>query len=299
MKTPTFPFTYESVEKELCDRRLTLARSVMGHSYYRRVGSVVLKRPGSWDVDGGALVVLDRHRRVVHRFDGLETSYGECRVAGESVSEMGAEGFVRSSMWPYESLGSEFSIVVSSHVDYRDVTVPRLLKTLRRSGLADDAVTVVVCGEKMDEGERQVDGVRHVFVHWDMRGFAGLAAGTSGSDYALLLHDTCSVDMDFLERVGAVDVGMPHDVILASNDNEIGLYSKRVIGAFDMEHETLKGFMRRRVQDVAISWTVMEGGVRTLAEKDVYGGGVKRIPVVYDGMGVRKFVGPRASGGRP
>jgi len=298
MKTPTFPFTHESVQEELCDRRLTLARNIKGNSYYRRMGSLTLTHPGDWDVDGGALLVLDQKDRVLHRLDGLEAGYGGCRIVGEDVTSASSKGFARVAIWPYEPLGTDFSVAVSSHVDYHEQTMPRLLKSLARAGVESGDVEVVVCGARKDPREEERDGVRFVFVPWDMQGFAGLAAEGKGNKYVLLLHDTCSVDEGFAERVMAVDVGVPHDIILASNDNEIGLYSSWLTGQLSLEDAKPKGFMKR-LRQIARSWSVMEGARRSLGEKDVYGGGVKREVVAYDGLGVRKFFGVSESGGRP
>jgi hypothetical protein len=306
MKTITFPFTADSVKAELCGRRLTLARHVMEKAQFKRQGSIELAADGiGWKVDGGALVVLDDRGRPIHRFDGVEVRYGCVYLDGESVSESSTRGFVRSVLYPYVALEQDFSVVVSSHVDYCELTIPRLRKSLLAAGMAKEKIAVVVCCERKDPRDEVRDGTLHRFVSWDLHGFSGLALGSEVvSDgrppYVVLLHDTCSVDQDFISKVGAVDVGLPHDVILAADGKEIGLWATRfILPQKPCDTWGSPTGLLGRLLDSARSYSVMEGGIRDLGEKDVYGGGKNRRVMAYDSLGIRKYVGMATSGGKP
>jgi hypothetical protein len=309
-----FPFNKSIVEGQWGAKKLSLCRHILSTSLFEPVGEVVLEKTGhvsgcttgSWEVDKGILTVKDvRDKPSVH-FDGLETKNGIVYLDGEMLECASQQGFVRAVMYPYDYMGEHnYDVVVSSHVDYVDITVPRVLRTLHRAGFKGH-ITVVVCGSRHEKVETDctlgMDNVTYRYVNWNALGFAGLMAHDIESEapYMVLLHDTCDVTPEFCKLMSAIDVGAAPDIILAQKDWEVGIYSKSFIRDCGIDIPTAKNNkLHEQLIEAANLWTILPGRPRDAGMKDVYGGGTQRQVFYHDSMGVRKYRTDRATGAKP
>jgi hypothetical protein len=251
---------------------------------------------------------LERDGTLHCGFDGLECRGGAVYAVGRRSDAEPKHGFGRTVLYEKRALGpADFGVLVSSHVDYEKSTVEPLLKSLRKAGFDMARVLVVVDGDKKwaDWGDDRGDGVKVLRSDLDAMGFCALAeAGRKDApEYSLLVHDTCEFERDFSERMAKVDVGLGQDVALLMPPEagcEMGLYSARFVKECGVDlagtrpGQLFGAFMRQ-----ARVVTVVGGKVEVAGEKDVYGSGTKRRVVRMPAVGLRKYQGRSARGGRP
>ena len=247
-------------------------------------------------------------RSCLCEFYGLECRGRSVYAVGHRMDVEERHGFGRTVLYEKRLLRPEdCKVCVSSHVGYESKTLEPLLKSIRKTGFGMDKVVVIVDGDpRWNEwaGKRD-DGVTVLHSNADAMGFAGLLAvgRCAESEYWLLVHDTCEFERDFVGRMSGVDVGLLPDIVFLcppSQGNEMGLYSGAFVSECGVDisatrpGELLGAFMHRvRVMVVA------SGKVEVAGEKDVYGSGFPRKVVRMASVGVRKFVGKHARGGRP
>jgi hypothetical protein len=134
-------------------------------------------------------------------------------------------------------------------------------------------------------------------------GFTGLAAlDTAGKKYWLLLHDTCDADEDLKGKLESLDVGLDPDAILfeAMGDVlEIGLYRSQFVEATKDVMKDKPGRILQQMRESATVSVVLDVSAKDEGDKDVYGGGITRSVISMPKVGIKKFQGRRASGGRP
>jgi len=298
------PFTTDSVKKEICGRTMVLGHRRLGrHAVERTRELVLLSAPGSndvkWEVVDGAVLILDDRMVPTHVANAVEVANGRAFLSGDALRTAGE----RMVMYERSPLGEDFRVFVSSHVAYEDVAVPKLLRSLEREGVRRQSVTVVVAE---CDGEPSTDrGYIRVPVRSNFMGCTALLHLLDYScelpaSYALVLHDTCEVAPGFAAAIGAVDVGLPYDLV--EGMREISLWSKQFLerlrnssllggSASPYEVFTEVGAMCRLSRNV--------GEPTLLKVRDVYGAGVKRKVFELPELAVRKFLGDAMTGGRP
>jgi hypothetical protein len=210
-------------------------------------------------------------------------------------------GFVRSVLYPYQMLGQNFRICISSHVDYVSA-LDRLFRSLNRIKFPKDNVTVVVGGAGAVSEETR-DGWKLSYVPRNLDGFIALTTLPLDWDgWYLLLHDTCEVAEDFIPRASQVDVGLTYDMILPSlAPCEIGFYSSAFIrlladrdvftGKTPVTLDLLKKHSRLYHSSVST--------VRHVATKDVYGTGIMRDVLYLDSIGIKKYRRVKGAAAKP
>jgi hypothetical protein len=305
----SFPFDDGSVMAELVGREMVFCRHLLSNSKFEPLGTIVLGPDhsvsgavaGRWSVSDGAIQVSSGSGSgAVVEFNGLETTGGgEVYLDGEMFLESSQKGFVRAVLYPTRKLGDGYVVAISSHVDYADVTLPRILRTIRRSGCAAKTLAVI-CGADGSR-EEESDGCERWYVPWNAMGFAGLAvASRVGSPYILLLHDTCDVQESFPKVMEGIDVGLPYDAVLAADDLEIGIWRTGfVVGTGIDVWATPPGRLMSRFKGSFRMWKSFQETPRDGGMKDIYGGGNARRVFYYDSFGIRKYRTDKASGAKP
>lgn len=303
----TIPFTHESIREQFCGKAIVMYRNELTSPKYRRIGGITLTEDGAvtgdgidgWEAGGGILFLLNQGQ-VKYRIDSLEVTNGVAHAMGEALHEAHSlySKIVLSIKQP-----PQFSICISSHVDYYETTIPRLLKSLRRVGIAGETLIVVTdpakrpeplpelpAFEGMDVTVKQVGINRH--------GFTALMESHCQTPYWLLLHDTCEVVKAFPEGLADADVGLSPDFILLADTMDLGFYSSLFIDAMkDTMRNERPDKVRRRLKDSANIW--VEGpDIQRLPAKDVYGGGTKREVHLLD-IGIKKYVQSKLDGAKP
>lgn len=256
----------------------------------------------SWSIEGGALFLHDVRGTAICEFNGAEIRNGTAYATGERLLSASMKGFSRCIMYPFVPVTNmKLKIAVSSHADYHQETVPRLLRSLKRNGFESDDILVVVGGSA--PWVDTVDGVKTVHVEENKMGWtaAQTACHTDGADYWLFLHDTCEATNDFGELLGQVDVGVMYDVIRFSRDkrHDIGIFSSDFLlrnqDALDGRPDKIGPNLFGAAKMISLA----EEKRSTLKVKDVYGLGMERDVVLYAGIGIKKYAGREATGGRP
>jgi len=293
------PFTTESIEQDMSNCTMVISRNVKGKNTFVTEAHVQLMDFGEavgaegWTVDNGALRIDMGHNGGFYEFRGIESINGAVYAVGTHSCRLG--GPDRVTMHKGKSLTDAFGVCISSHVNYEKEALPVALKSLRKAGVDNSKVMVVVggCREEEDGNEEDLDGIRLVRRRLSAMGFTALgeAVNDESPKYWVLLHDTCVVDKDFEDKASGIDVGMNPDVVLFSGLSEgleIGLYSSEYLSKGIVEIDGRPEGMLKRIVDNAS--VVIDGVSMTSSEpeRDVYGSGIMRKVLTMGSFGVRK-----------
>ena len=305
------PFDDNGVKEDLVGKPVVLLKNDSGSSFFDVVLETKLESNGevagigSWETQDGVLRLLDKKGGLAYEFRGLETRNGCVYVVGRNVLEMPIDGMRRAILYPKVSPVS-IGVCVSSHVEYEEIALPKLLKSLELDGFDMKKVLVVVGGDKKDskafDTRFNVNVIRR---KKNALGFIALCnvAEFAESQYWLLLHDTCDVVEGFSQKILSVDVGLNPDIVLMGQPkeySEIAIYSSAFIrdhSGFTSDVKPVGYFPGM----VAKAGTIEVLNVQMKKEppKDIYGTGIKRETIVFQNLGIRKFRGRSMSGGKP
>lgn len=301
----------ESVIDEMSGRTMVLAENHRNESLFvpvkelKVIGGGDCEKPWRMEVVGGYLRLL-RDGVLFCEFCGLESRGGAPYAVGHRADAEHKHGFGRLVMYEKKRLSpGDCGVCISSHVDYEKSTMEPILKSLKKTGFDMSKVVVVVDGDKRweDWSDERDDEVTLTRANSKAVGFAGLLGATEGPLYWLLVHDTCEFERGFVDKLAAIDVGLGQDMALLyppEERNEMGLYSSKFLASSGVDIHVTKpndifaSFLRN-----SKSMTVVPGKRSFLGESDVYGSGKPRKVVRVESVGIKKFSGKRARGGRP
>jgi len=306
------PFDSDSVKEALVEKPVVLLKNDDSSSFFDVVLETKLgsngevEGIGNWETQDGALRLLDKRGGLAYEFRGLETRNGCVYAVGRNVLEMPTNGTRRVILYPKVSVASGIGICVSSHVEYEEIALPKLLKSLEFDGFDMKKVLVVVGGDKKDS--KAFDTRFNVKIVRRKKNALGFTALCNVDEFAenqywLLLHDTCDVVKGFTQNLSSVDVGLNPDMVLIGQPkeySEIAIYSAAFIrdnSGFTSDVKPNGYFLGM----VAKARTVMVLNIPMKKEppKDIYGTGIKRETIVLQSLGIRKFRGRNMSGGKP
>lgn len=137
-------FPFEDGVPGWIGQELTIAKNLQPSPVMRPFERVVLDTSGkvngseklqSWKVNNGVLELLDGKSNILYEFNGAEIRNGTMYAVGESLLEASFNGFARCAIYPFRPITElRFKIAISSHRDYCEHTLPRLLRSLERVG---------------------------------------------------------------------------------------------------------------------------------------------------------------------
>jgi hypothetical protein len=295
----TMPFTHDLFFDLVKGKEIVLARNRQPSNFVSRYAHIKFDDTsftgdlsGKWYLDNGEVVLTDEWQKPSWIFRGMETRNGTVFLTGEPLMDAHHSGFERMVMYEYLSLGSEFRICISSHVDYTEA-LKKLLRSLERIGFPKDRVAVVVGGAEKETSEL-IDGWWTNSVKQNYDGFTALSAlPQDWKAYWLLLHDTCEVNDDFIATIGKLDIGLNFDAVFSSpSPCEIGLYSAefvKLLNGFETIPGKKAGLLERVIIPQARLWSGYNVEPRKAMTKDVYGTGNKRDVFYFDSIGVKKY----------
>ena len=313
----SLPFDTEMM-KELFGSTLVLSRNSAYSTLFLPFSEIVLnagglaKGIGGWEIIDGVLRLNDEKGGLLFEFRALETRNHCVYAVGRSVREFGESsltGLYRITLHKKALLAStDVGICVSSHAEYEKATLPRLFKSLKREGFNMNNVFAVVGGDNKATGEKKFDSEHGVSITRQKQNFMGFTAFSELSNfgalrYWLLLHDTCDVIDGFYSKLRYLDIGLNPDMVLFKHPKEkleIGIYSanfiesRGILGQSVKQNEYLETLISRA--DLAVA---LDSTVKKEIERDIYGTGVRRETLVFNSLGIRKFKGKVASGGKP
>ena len=285
-----FPFTEESVPRDFPNE--VVFGYLRAQNKFEFAGQIVFGEDGQtghdiwhrWRVRDGVLCLCDKEfRRDSFVFDGLILVNGSVALSGHLSVCLES----RVLMYPRISMKERgCGILVSTHVDYLEIAVPRLLRSLASVGVSPERIRVVVAGAKEDQ---TLDDVECLAVpdRQDLWGYVGLMKATDDYPYWLLLHDTCEATQVFMDNLNDLDVGLNYDIV-TMGANGIGVYSWDYLQGLSLEGNAID-VGRRLGMSSALERIVVHGADKVLtAGKDVYGTGQRRKVIEY-ACGLRKY----------
>lgn len=148
------PWTDDAVKANLVDKTLVLSKSEHYSSMYASPIEIVLAENGDvagvgrWETSSGVLRFVDVGGALLYEFPALEVKNGVVCMSGRNVREISPSGLNRSMLHEKISLASvKYGVCVSSHTDYEETTLPKLLGSLKNSGFDMSGVLVVIAGD--------------------------------------------------------------------------------------------------------------------------------------------------------
>ena len=293
----------------IAGRTLVLASNHRGENEYDKIKEITVGKDGTCN-DGVRLEVFNGTLRLFDRdklfciFSEIGTNGKTTFAVGYSTLEVSRHGFDRLVLYERANLNSvNFGVCISSHVKYEAKTLPVILESLEKSGIEPSRILVVVGGDKQNDGKEDiVNGVLTIRRNLETMGFIGISETSKikNIDYWILLHDTCNVDLDFADKVGKTDIGLMPDIVLfnpVEKESEIGIYETDFLSKIDVGTNHQEMFSNYMLG--ASTVMVVESKPEPIKEKDVYGNGNKRKIISLSTVGVKKYEGRIARGGRP
>lgn len=306
------PFSEEFL-KDIAGKTFVLASNFRGQNKYTSIKELMVKDDDgtcndkiSFKVVNGLLRLYDRGN-LFCTFSEIGTNGVVSFFVGYSDQEVTKSGHERFVLYEKICLSDVgFGICISSHVDYEKKTLPVILASLKKTGFDMGRVLVVIGGDKRNDGNSEVteDGVSIVRRSIASMGFVALSEVNNmpRMEYWALSHDTCEMDKDFFSKMGTLDVGLMQDIVLfrpVEDESEIGLYRTDFINSSGIDVGAKAIGMLTSFIRAAGTMTVIKGTPVTGQEKDVYGDGHKRRVIALPSVGIRKYEGRTARGGRP
>jgi len=255
-----------------------------------------------WETGEGILKLMLGDSSFLYAFNGLDINNGVVRAVGK-IPISSPRGTVRAVMHEEKALGDRWGVRISSHVRYVKEAVPPLLKSLKKADVSMSRVMVAVGGSKSDACDyHDDDGVTFLHTTEDHHGLTALPIGLSMDevDYVVCLHDTCDVTPDFVEKISAFDIGLNPDIISFCNNQafELGIFAMDFLDGLEFPRVHLVSLpdVLRTLSSVVVNYGASE---KCLGKRDVYGTGVQREEISIPTMGIKKFRGDKATGGKP
>ena len=298
------PFEYSSIESDMVGKRFAVYRNRIGSQRFRKLVEFDMKEGGEaegvseWNVEEGSLKVVHSPKDGFYEFGGLEVVNGKVCMSGYHSVEKGS--MYKVMMSEVSPIGEDFGLCISSHKDYEEA-LPGIYKSLDKAGFKGPVNVVVGGCKNVDAGKvHETGNVKVITSEVNHMGFTALSEVSDVKPYWMLLHDTCSVDSDFVAKASSIDIGLNPDMVLfgdADEKLEIGLYSAEYVKGLDLGLRSV-GMLKKLVENASV--VVESISVPNYkGEDDVYGSGIMRKVLEMDRVGVRKYVGRRMVGGRP
>jgi hypothetical protein len=303
-----FPFDMQSVLETMTDRPLVRSNNLFNE--YTFLQEVVLSKDGTatngkWEVVDGVLRLLSDKGHLVTEYRTVETRNGAVYAIGRDV--LGPNEQVRSILHIKKPLGNDFGVVVSSHVNYEKLAIPRILHSLEGDGFDMNKVVVVIGNDKVNDGVTGMDSTLKVMSVRTRKDIFGMTALNSIPDastkpYWLLLHDTCEVTNGFTKNIANIDIGLNPNMVAFRPLNEkieFGLYQSGFISLCTMPMGTKPFNHFEVVTKKAGIISILGSPFKKEPEKDVYGKGIVREVVNFNALGFRKYKAKASDSRRP
>ena len=302
------------VVEDVVGKNMILATNNLRSNVFKPTGTVVAFREdgkaefttgttkisGRWELLRDGLMLTERGQPLV--FDSKETRngtvYAVCRGLDDSQDRV---ILFEQKLLDLNRLG----VCVSSHTRFVGTAIPRLMKSLSNTPFSLSRAVIVVGDSKIPNVSTHKSGAKLVETQKNLLGFTAFSEADElrGSDYWLLLHDTCEVLPDFPQQLSGIDVGLNPDIITfvgAKERLEIGIYANSFVQTARIGEMHGKSYEHmNEVHKRANIILDLREALKRLPPKDIYGEGIKRETVTIPSLGVRKFRGESISGGRP
>lgn len=196
-------------------------------------------------------------------------------------------------------MASDIRYVISSHIKYVGVTVPRTLRSLTvDSGIGSDRI-LVVCGGARTATCMMVDGVEHRFVthnSYDHTGLIEVVEKGERSPYWFALHDTCETGPEFRACSQDIDPSLEYTSAVREGWFNMGAFSWSFLQREADYVVSLRNCSKvqailteRNYMRLARSGWYGSGEIRYLGFENVYGNGVQRSRLYIPGLDMFKY----------
>jgi len=318
----SFPFTEDVVKKYLCGKELVLSKiKLKNDNLVYPEGLITLGVDGcfsgvvdgKWYVENNCLAFYNDKDEYSFKIDSLSTNKALFYCGEDSVKlDDGCKiKNILSFYQPLSGYDRKVKFVISSTYSYYEMTLKKLIKSLKRNKISVDDIVVSV-GNSPEEKEEELMGVDVSFVTYNALEYGGLIHSLENDlgnvDYIFLLQDTVEADTNFMDIVNSIDVSLKNDVILISgiNTGNMGLYEYEFLKKneeFIMSLKNIgneKRFKRKETDDdkvfmkeVPLLGTLNgdnnKGNNIVIEKRDVYGTGTMREVIHLVDCGLYKF----------
>lgn len=289
------PFSKDNVFAHLVGHKLILTHNHLGKSRYDSPTPLTLNSDGttdigSWEVENDVLRLLGHTDQLMYAFNGLESKNGVIYAVGQNCMQANVHGHVRVVLSHFRELtDATWAIVVSSHKDYYEKTLPKLALSMQRSRI--DFNKAIVIAEGFDKEETiSHSGFKVQTATTRLNGFAAIKHAPAGVDYVFAIDDTVSIMETFAATLNSIDIGNNWDVNLIAPNTYMGVYSSKFLASLDptvwnLQESKLLDELKARAR----MWTFTGSQYLVKGTRDIYGYGVKRVVGEYTGVGLQKF----------
>ncbi len=318
----SFPFTEDDVRKYLCGKKLVLSKIKLkddnlvypeGMITLESDGCVSGSFSGKWYIENNCLAFYNDKDEYSFKIDSLSTNKA-LFYCGED-SRVLDEGYkiknILSFYQPVSESEKKIKFVISSTYAYYELTLKKLIKSLKRNKISADDIVISV-GNSPEEKKEEFMGVEIHFATHNALEYGGLVHSLENDlgdvDYVFLLQDTVEADTNFMDIVNNIDVSLKNDIILISgiNTGNMGLYEYEFLKKnedFIMSLKNIgneKRFKRKEsdhdkvfMREVPFLGTLNgdnnKGNKVVVEKRDVYGTGVVREVIHLVDCGLYKF----------
>ena len=299
-----FPFSRSTIEQDMVGKKMVVYGNVLADPTCELLNVIEFEEDGEtssgyqWETTDGILRILSEEHSLVYSFNGLDVVNGVVRAVGETPVQK------RVIMCEEKTLGVGcWGVRISSHVRYKDAS-DKILKSLKMANFDMNRVIVVVGGSKDDVMDyHDDDGVTFIHTPDEKGGYVSLScSGISGAfDYCVCLHDTCDIFPNFEERISEINVSLKPDIVTLCPPLgfEIGLFREEFIDDIEIpkiDITQMSSFLTESSNVFVSLSCVMH---KSLGFRDVYGSGNQREELVVPIVGIKKYRGRDAAGGKP
>lgn len=192
---------------------------------------------------------------------------------------------------------------ISTNVEYLDVTVPRLIQSLYRAGIAPDEIAVFVGRASAYETVEHEDGYNEYYFPWGAWEYTALIGATMVElpySHIFLLHDTCEVGEAFRRKI-VWNTNKDADITTTNNAlcnfgayrvdflKSVSRYLNDLINCDKYTAIQHEGLLYRRRMGVTDEYPCYGAECEIIGERDVYGQGVPRIIEYYPAIDLYKY----------
>jgi len=291
------PFSLQNVREQLVGRELILCSNLITQNSYYYSSAFTLKEDGTtniglkWNVENDALRILSKTGQLLYSFAGIESKNGSLYAVGCEHLQVNSRSYHRVTLHLASAITANktFCIGISTHKNYYEKTVPKLVKSLLKQGFPASNIFPVAGGFDK-KGIITLNDTTITCIPGNWHGFTVLQVFPAGFDYMLLMHDTTEVMDGFPEAVYGTDMGINWDISLAVENIEMGFYSADFVKRLTDDIWKLPKHLRfEAILQQARMFAVYGSTLTALGNRDVYGNGVRRTITEISGLGLKKY----------
>ena len=187
--------------------------------------------------------------------------------------------------------------LISSNLEYLNITTPKLIKSLNLAGVTDDKIAICINSTDKEESLQKSTGLTTHYFKTSMYEYVNFLGALLYDNDIFFLHDTCEVQPNFLNLLSHHIRDKNFDCVRLKQgySNNIGLYKNHYIKKIKDRIEQINKDMSKqqaiRLEDSFFGGQVLylQGDPIVFPPRDVYNQGQMRRVEVYESIGLIKY----------